>query len=145
MSVDCSVKISGEAGQGIQTVGAILAEVCHQAGFYVMVINDFESRVRGGTSFIQVRIGDRPLQAPSNGIDLLIAIDPRSCSLYRDDVLSSGCIIAAATDEALDSKIHQIDFQGLASEAGSRITANTVAAGVALAVLGAPRTFLKIT
>ncbi len=101
MIVDCSVKISGEAGQGIQTVGAILAEVCHRAGLYVMVINDFESRVRGGTSFIQVRIGDRPLQAPSNRIDLLIAIDPKSCSLYLDEVQPGGCVIAGTTDEPL--------------------------------------------
>ncbi len=32
MAVDVTVKIGGEAGQGIQTVGQLLALTCRQAG-----------------------------------------------------------------------------------------------------------------
>jgi len=46
--VDITIKIGGQAGQGIQTVGDLLSLVCHKAGLYVMAINDYESRVRGG-------------------------------------------------------------------------------------------------
>jgi len=48
MTVDISVLIGGEAGRGIQTVGLLMARTCHMAGLYVMAINDFESRIRGG-------------------------------------------------------------------------------------------------
>ena len=75
MSIDISVKIGGEAGQGIQTVGQLLALACRQAGMYVMAVNDFESRIRGGHSFFQIRISDRPVQAPEHRIHLLVALD----------------------------------------------------------------------
>jgi len=45
MSIDVTVTIGGEAGQGIQTVGDIIARVCHKAGLYLLAINDFESRM----------------------------------------------------------------------------------------------------
>jgi 2-oxoglutarate ferredoxin oxidoreductase subunit alpha len=76
MAIDRSVKIVGQAGQGIQTVGAMLVEVCHMAGLYVLVMNDFESRIRGGISFVQVRIRDCPVTAPHHEIDILINMDP---------------------------------------------------------------------
>jgi 2-oxoglutarate ferredoxin oxidoreductase subunit alpha len=73
MSIDISIKIGGEAGQGIQTVGQLLALVCRQAGLYVMAVNDFESRIGAGTAFFLMRISDRPIQAPYHRIHLLVA------------------------------------------------------------------------
>jgi 2-oxoglutarate ferredoxin oxidoreductase subunit alpha len=64
MAFDITIKIGGEAGQGIQTVGSILSWVCQRAGLKVMAINDFESRIRGGHSFIQIRISDQPYWLP---------------------------------------------------------------------------------
>ena len=63
MSIDVTVTIGGEAGQGIQTVGDIIARVCHKAGLYLMAVNDFEPRIRGGHSFMQIRISDEPVFA----------------------------------------------------------------------------------
>jgi 2-oxoglutarate ferredoxin oxidoreductase subunit alpha len=60
MGIDITVKIGGEAGQGIQTVGELIALACQKAGLYIMAINDFESRIRGGHSFFQIRICDKP-------------------------------------------------------------------------------------
>ena len=51
MTVDISVLIGGEAGQGIQTVGLLMARTCHRAGLYVMAVNDFESRIPGRSQF----------------------------------------------------------------------------------------------
>jgi 2-oxoglutarate ferredoxin oxidoreductase subunit beta len=70
MTVDISVLIGGEAGQGIQTVGLLMARTCHRAGLYVMAVNDFESRIRGGHSFIQLRISDRPVHGPARKLPL---------------------------------------------------------------------------
>ena len=52
---DLGEAIGGAAGQGIQTVGAILAQACRLGGLYALVVNDFESRIRGGHSFLQLR------------------------------------------------------------------------------------------
>jgi len=138
MSIDVTVKIGGEAGQGIQTVGQLLSLTAQQAGFYIMGINDFESRIRGGHSFFQIRISDTPVAAPHHQVHLLIAMDDRTRSLHQNQVVGNGITIindnaAAGTDNTI-----AVPFVDLAEEAGGSITANTVAAGSALSLLGAP-------
>ena len=53
MIMDVTIKIGGQAGQGIQTVGHFLALVCREAGLFLMAVNDFESRIRGGIAFFR--------------------------------------------------------------------------------------------
>lgn len=145
MAVDITVKIGGEAGQGIQTVGQLLAISCQQAGLYVFAINDFESRIRGGHSFFQVRISDRQVRAPSHRVNMLICLDRRTLELHRNEVVPAGIIMMAAKDAGDEQDVLSIPVFSLAEKAGGSITANTVAAGACLALLGAPlELFLEI-
>lgn len=138
MGVDITVNIGGEAGQGIQTVGTFMAQVSHKAGLCVMAINDFESRIRGGHSFFQIRISDRPVRAPHHRIDLLVALDRASFDLHREQLTDDAVVLMADTAGAAEGVL-SIPFGKLAKEAGGAITSNTVAAGAILAILGAPR------
>ena len=61
--MDYSIKIGGEAGQGIQTVGDTLTRFFSHIGFHVFTHQDYESRVRGGHNFYQIRISDQPISA----------------------------------------------------------------------------------
>jgi 2-oxoglutarate/2-oxoacid ferredoxin oxidoreductase subunit alpha len=151
MGIDITVTIGGEAGQGIQTVGDIIARVCHNAGLYLMAVNDFESRIRGGHSFMQIRISDQPVSAPHHRIDVLIALNPETCDRHKNDMTETGLILldARKNDENGDSRespvqtshgknVLPIAFSEMAKEAGGQIMTNTVAAGACLALLGAP-------
>ena len=138
MAFDITIKIGGEAGQGIQTVGSILSWVCQRAGLKVMAINDFESRIRGGHSFIQIRISDQPLHAPHHEINILVAMDQNTYALHKDEVVSGGIILIEDEAGITDDRLTRVPFEKLAQEAGGKITSNTVAAGVCLALLGAP-------
>jgi 2-oxoglutarate ferredoxin oxidoreductase subunit alpha len=138
MAFDITIKIGGEAGQGIQTVGSILSWVCQRAGLKVMAINDFESRIRGGHSFIQIRISDQPFLAPHHEINILVAMDQNTYALHKDEVVSGGIILIEDKADIKDDKLTHVPFEKLAQEAGGKITSNTVAAGVCLALLGAP-------
>ncbi len=145
MGIDITIKIGGEAGQGIQTVGQLLALTCRQAGLYVFCINDFESRIRGGHSFFQVRISDHQVRAPSHRVNMLICLDRRTLELHRSEVVPGGIIMMAAKDAADEQGVLSIPVFTLAEKAGGSITANTVAAGACLALLGAPlELFLEI-
>ncbi len=139
MAFDITIKIGGEAGQGIQTVGSLLSWVCQRAGLYVMAINDFESRIRGGHSFIQIRISDQPVHAPHHAIDILVAMDQNTYTLHKNEVVSSGIILIEEDANIKDDKLKGVPFEKLAQDAGGKITSNTVAAGVCLALLGAPK------
>lgn len=141
MTVDISVLIGGEAGQGIQTVGLLMARTCHMAGLYVMAINDFESRIRGGHSFIQLRISDRPVHGPARKLHMMVALDERTYGLHQPELTEGGLALIPkdhADTMAQHHRCKMVDFEGLAKKAGSSILANTVAAGTCLALLGAP-------
>jgi 2-oxoglutarate ferredoxin oxidoreductase subunit alpha len=145
MAVDITVTIGGEAGQGIQTVGQLLALACQKAGLYVFAINDFESRIRGGHSFYQIRISDRQVRAPNRRITMLICLDRRTLELHRQQVVTDGLVMMAAKDAKDEQGVLTIPVYALAEKAGGSITANTVAAGACLALLGAPlELFLSI-
>jgi 2-oxoglutarate/2-oxoacid ferredoxin oxidoreductase subunit alpha len=141
MTVDISVLIGGEAGQGIQTVGLLMARTCHRAGLYLMAINDFESRIRGGHSFIQLRISDRPVHGPARKLHMMAALDERTYGLHQPELTEGGLALIPkdhADTMAQHHRCKMVDFEGLAKKAGSSILANTVAAGTCLALLGAP-------
>ncbi|MDY6825477.1 MAG: 2-oxoacid:acceptor oxidoreductase subunit alpha [Thermodesulfobacteriota bacterium] len=138
MQTDISILIGGQAGQGIQTVGELLARMCQQAGLSVFAVNDFESRIRGGHSFFQLRISERRIQAPSRHIHLLVAMSGETHALHRQKLVEGGiCLIDSAEDGAGEGAV-AVPVTQLATEAGGKIMANTVAAGACLGLLGAP-------
>jgi len=138
VAIDVTIKIGGEAGQGIQTVGTLLASACQRAGLYVMGINDFESRIRGGHNFFQIRMSDRPVRAPHGRVNLLVGLDRVTADLYRTQVLPGGLIMVDSDQPDSPEGLLAIPISELAKKAGGEITANTVAAGVCLSLLGAP-------
>ena len=51
MAVDVIIRIAGQAGQGIQSISAIMGKIFTRYGFYVFINQDAESRIRGGHNF----------------------------------------------------------------------------------------------
>lgn len=143
MSVDITIKIGGEAGQGIQTVGHILALVCQEAGLYIIAINDFESRIRGGHSFFQIRICNKPVSAPHHKAHLLVALNQQTYDLHQKVLDTDGLAIMDAKKGSDHKNIVMVPFNDLARKSGGKIYSNTVAAGVCLALLGAPFSLCK--
>ncbi|HWR89355.1 MAG TPA: 2-oxoacid:acceptor oxidoreductase subunit alpha [Dissulfurispiraceae bacterium] len=138
--MDYTIKIGGEAGQGIQTIGETLARIFSRSGFHVFAHQDYESRIRGGHNFFQVRFSDRPVTAPKDKIDIIVALDKASISLHEGELSQYGQIVYDS--EALKTKHdapHFLDvpFASIAVEhGGSKIMANTVATGAVLGMLG---------
>jgi 2-oxoglutarate ferredoxin oxidoreductase subunit alpha len=138
--MDYTIKIGGEAGQGIQTIGETLGRVFARSGFHVFTNQDYESRVRGGHNFYQIRFSDRPVMAPKDAVDIIVALDKESIRLHEQELTQRGQIIydADALKEKHDKKAFlDIPFVKLATEhGGDKIMANTVATGAVLGMLG---------
>ncbi|MFH1154890.1 MAG: 2-oxoacid:acceptor oxidoreductase subunit alpha [Pseudomonadota bacterium] len=145
--IDITVKIGGEAGQGIQTVGNLLALACRESGLFIMAINDFESRIRGGHSFFQMRISDRPVQAPHHVVDLLVALNRETHDLHREELSQDGMVLMdfkkQTNDDTGKGTRVEVLFSDLAKQAGGPIYANTVAAAACLSILGASMDLVK--
>lgn len=143
--MDYSLKIGGEAGQGIQTVGDTLARVFSRAGYHVFTRQDYESRIRGGHNFFQIRFSDKPVTASRDGIDIIVALDKESISIHEKELTQDGVIIydsgmignpLTPSPEKEGGRFLDIPFVGLAMEhGGSKIMANTVATGAVLGML----------
>ncbi len=140
--MDYSIKIGGEAGQGIQTVGDTLTGFFSHIGFHVFTHQDYESRVRGGHNFYQIRISDQSISASRTKIDILVAFDRESINLHESELTDAGNILydPAGLKEVFDKPYFlQVPFTELAEKSGgSKIMANTVAVGAVIGMLGLP-------
>jgi 2-oxoglutarate ferredoxin oxidoreductase subunit alpha len=138
--MDYSIKIGGEAGQGIQTIGNTLAQVFARAGYHVFSHQDYESRIRGGHNFYQIRFSEDPVSSSREKIDILIALDIDSIPLHEKELSENGLILYDS--KSLKQRHEQeyfldVPVVDLALEhGGNKIMANTVAVGAVLGMLG---------
>ncbi len=137
--MDYTIKIGGEAGQGIQTVGGTLASFFAKSGYHVFTNQDYESRIRGGHNFYQIRVSDNPVMSSRQGIDILVAMDRESIPLHEKELSDIGQVVydSSALKEKYE-KEHFLDlpFASIAEEHGGKILASTVAIGAVLGMMG---------
>lgn len=93
------VVISGEAGQGLATIGQVFTKALVKAGYYIVVTQSYQSRIRGGCNAYSVRISSQPIESPVEAVDVLVALTDEAYRVHRDAVLESGVIMA---DEKID-------------------------------------------
>lgn len=96
-----NIVIGGEAGQGLATVGEFLAKALVRAGYAIVVTQDYMSRIRGGHNTFAIRADPVGVQAPTESIDLLVALSADTLPLHRDR-LSSRALVLADTAADLD-------------------------------------------
>ncbi|HEY6011045.1 MAG TPA: 2-oxoacid:acceptor oxidoreductase family protein, partial [Nitrospirota bacterium] len=138
--MDYSIKIGGEAGQGIQTIGDTLARVFSRSGLHVFSFQDYESRIRGGHNFYQIRVSDLPVTTFRDKVDIIVALDRESIIRHEQELTHQGRILYDSSSVKAKHEgplFLDIPFEKLALESGGdRIMANTVATGAVLGLLG---------
>lgn len=139
MPVDFNFMVGGEAGQGVQSVGFLLAKVFARGGYHVFADQDYESRVRGGHNFFRVRVGDGRVGAIAEAVDILIALNRDSIELHQAELAARGIGIfdgEKIKDIGGNGSLFGIPLERLAEEkAGGKLMSNTVALGAALALV----------
>jgi 2-oxoglutarate ferredoxin oxidoreductase subunit alpha len=138
--MDYTIRIGGQAGQGIQTIGDTLARVFARAGYHVFSHQDYESRIRGGHNYYQIRLSERPISSSREKANILIALDGESITRHQDDLAENGRIVYDADSLKVKHEgpaFFDIPFVDLAVKSGGeRIMENTVATGAVLGMLG---------
>ena len=148
-----NIKIGGEAGQGLVSVGNILLRAIAKEGWYLFAHQDYESRIRGGHNFFQIRVADEPIYTWDNTIDLLVALDKATVSRRGRELSENGAVIydpKLLGSEAEELKSHKnfipISFEKVVEDLGQpRVMANAVAAGAIWAFLSDDLTVLHQT
>jgi 2-oxoglutarate ferredoxin oxidoreductase subunit alpha len=140
MPVDFNFIVGGEAGQGVQSVGFLLAKVFARGGYHIFADQDYESRIRGGHNFFRVRVSDSKVGAIAEDVDILIALNRESIELHRPKMVTQGIIIFDGEKikevSGNNGSLFSVPLEKLAEEkAGDKLMLNTVALGAALAVV----------
>ena len=88
-----TIRIAGEAGQGVLTMGGLLVDSFADMGLNVLATRSYMSRIRGGLNWYDVRIGERPLYGPATKADLLIALTDAAMDVLRGETSAEGVIL----------------------------------------------------
>ena len=142
---DMTLRIGGEAGQGVESGGAGFAKALARSGLHLCGIPDYYSRIRGGHNFFTIRVGEAPVPATRDHVDLLIALTAETVARHLD-CLSPGAAIIIDEAQPIDDDLRQArDLQLLrlplleiAKREGSEVMVNTAALAAAAAITELP-------
>jgi 2-oxoglutarate ferredoxin oxidoreductase subunit alpha len=138
---DINVAIAGAAGEGVQTVGDILAHTISAQGYAVFAWQEYESRIRGGQNSYSIRIGEQPQNAPLLAADVLLALNEGAVKKYEPLLKEGGTLLA---QKQLDERMIAIPFAEMAQEEfKNKIYTNTIAVGALAGILGIDLDTLK--
>ncbi len=134
MSFRYEIRLSGSGGQGLILMGIILAEaVGIYDGRYVAQTQSYGPEARGGSSKSEVIVSDEEIDYPkAMKLDLLLAMNQRSCDDFYQDLKPEGLLIVDSTfvTQIPTSKAFQIPFTRIAREKFKKeVVANIIALG----------------
>ncbi len=127
-----NILIGGEAGQGLVTLGQILAKSLVRSGYSIVVTQSYQSRIRGGHNTFAIRVGAGEVIAPQEPVDLLVALDRDTVTLHRRDLVPDGLVVLDGALGIDGDSILKVPFKELVQER----FLNIVALGVVGSLLG---------
>jgi len=87
------VKIAGESGMGLLSVGQIISNALKDLGFYVVSDREFPSLIKGGYSNVQIDFSTKEIRSLSEKADIVVALDRHGLVEYIDDIKEGGILI----------------------------------------------------
>ncbi|MFW5982296.1 MAG: 2-oxoacid:acceptor oxidoreductase subunit alpha [Candidatus Brocadiia bacterium] len=132
--MDVNIRIAGEAGQGLVTAGDVLSDVFAQMGLYVFTTRNYESRIRGGLNWYDIRAGDSELFSRRRTADILVAFTEKAAGELGEDISADGVMISEYGDHPALINIPLSDEAR--DTAGKAVMANAVALGAIFGLLG---------
>lgn len=128
------ILLGGSAGDGIETMSALLEKLLKQSGFYVFTIRDFMSRIRGGHNFVQIRFGDEPIVSHCETLDGIFAMNEESFLLHRAQLKPDGFVLYHSMLPITDERGIALPFSETAKALGNAKVSTSVAIGAILAI-----------
>ncbi|WP_028317164.1 2-oxoacid:acceptor oxidoreductase subunit alpha [Desulfobulbus elongatus] len=135
-SSELNVVLGGEAGHGLQTLGLVLARAVVAAGLHVMVVNEFMSRIRGGSNSTTLRISTRPVRAFSDRVDCCLLFDRDALGRLEGRCTDATVRIGDPAVFGGTAGMLPLPLQELSTPAGGALFANSVACGFLVRLFG---------
>lgn len=138
-----SLKIGGMAGQGIKSAGLMFAKLATRSGYNIYDYTEYPSLIRGGHNVMLICFSEDVVSAASTRTDLLVALNQETITRHVKEIPAGGGIIFDADKKfdfsTVDKNINLflVPLSRIVKDAGGpELLVNTVALGVAVALLG---------
>ena len=139
---DFVIAVGGAPGQGIDTVGKSMSQICARHGLHVYTYSAYQSLIRGGHTFLTVRISSEPVANHGDKIDMIIAMDRNSLETHLQNVAPGGALIYNSDDVKAapardDIQLCPISYKELSNNTDRiKLMLNICMFGVALKMIG---------
>lgn len=131
MEGEASIVIGGEAGDGVRAAGNVLGSIFNRHGLYTFVREDYQSLIRGGHNYSQIRASEEKIRSQVPVVDVVAAIDMRSIQSHEDRLEEDGRLLFDPDDVDYDSdKACEIPWSQMVEDVGGiEIMRNSAAIG----------------
>ena len=138
-TVDFAIGIGGAAGQGIATPGNILARIFARRGLNLNAYNAYQSIIRGGHTFLTVRVSDGPARNMGDSLDVMVPLNQDTMNRHLH-VMPAGSRVVFDGDKLKPGEapegVQLCPMPMKELTGGNKLAGNTVAVAAVLQMLG---------
>ena len=138
-TVDFAIGIGGAAGQGIATPGNILARIFARRGLNLNAYNAYQSIIRGGHTFLTVRVSDGPASNMGDSLDVMVPLNQDTMDRHLH-VMPAGSRVVFDGDKLKPGEapegVQLCPMPMKELTGGNKLAGNTVAVAAVLQMLG---------
>ena len=133
--------IAGFGGQGVLSLGKILAYSAVMQGQEVTWMPSYGPEMRGGTANVTVIISDQPISSPViHEYDVVVALNQQSLDKFEEKVKKGGILLydpngITRPSQRSDIRIFSVEAAEKAAETGNVRVFNMIVLGALLKVL----------
>jgi 2-oxoglutarate ferredoxin oxidoreductase subunit alpha len=91
---EISVLIGGKAGDGINSAGAIIAQLLNHLGYRIYFYLDYPSLIRGGHNYAIIRGSERHIGTCHNHVDFVLALNEETIERHKEKYTQKTVIIS---------------------------------------------------
>ncbi|MBI4354910.1 MAG: 2-oxoacid:acceptor oxidoreductase subunit alpha [Candidatus Omnitrophica bacterium] len=87
------VGVGGAAGEGIASTGESFAKLCSRNGLHVFAYNSYQSVIRGGHVWMQIRVGEHKVTTHGDLCDVVIALNEDTVRRHLGEIRQGGGVL----------------------------------------------------
>lgn len=134
MKKNLTLLIGGIQGEGVVSLGTNLMNTFSNLGYYAYGSRKFSSRIKGGNTTMTISVGINKQLSAEDDIDLILALDAETISLFSNQLNSDGLILydSILSPKELEDKkniLIPLPITEIAKELGVMLMKNTCALG----------------
>jgi 2-oxoglutarate ferredoxin oxidoreductase subunit alpha len=139
-TTDFVLRIGGESGDGMVTIGDIITAVAADHGAWVHTFRTFPAEIRGGPVLFQLRTNTTPALSIGDQVDVLVTLNKEAWTLHHNALRPDGVLIYDPSEYDPPSWFmgtkYEVPAVELANKVGAKRGKNIVIIGALCALFG---------